>query len=258
MTRKMLAIAAIAAAVCSAQMRGGGFRGGGHRVFTPPPRPATGPIGHGFGNVVFPATGIPNSLYSHPTTFAQRLSATVSGYPGYGIGGRGLNRGRYGPQAGAYAIPVFVGGYGYDYGYAAQQPAPNITIVNAPPTQPSVIINQGYQPDQVRPAMRDYTSENLPEPGAPVQSYQAPIPSNPEGRRGQVRSVDDDKPTIYLVALQDGTVRSALAYWVEGDTVHYISTKYVKSTLPVNSVDVMVSEQLNSERGIDFHIPGRK
>jgi hypothetical protein len=106
--------------------------------------------------------------------------------------------------------------------------------------------------------MRDYTNEPLPESGgAPVQSYQAPIPSNPEGRRGQMRSVDDDKPTIYLLALEDGTVKSALAYWVEGETVHYVTTRYMKTSVPVGSVDIRVSEQLNSERGLDFHIPGK-
>jgi hypothetical protein len=209
---------------------------------------------------VFPATGIPNPLYSHPTTFPQRLAATISGYPGYAVGGgRGNRRGLVGGGIAAYPAPVLVGGYGYgggyDYGYAPP-PAPNITIVNAPPAQPSVIINQGYQPELARPVMRDYSPGQSPEPGA-VHSYQAPIPSNPEGRRGQMRSVDDDKPTIYLLALHDGTVRSALAYWVEGGTVHYVTTKYVKTTVPVDSIDVTLSGQLNSERGVEFHIPGK-
>jgi hypothetical protein len=124
-TRRLLAIGTMAAIACLAQGRGaarggGGGRGGGAgirggggpvHVFTPV-RPSLGPIGHGFGNVVFPATGIPNSLYSFPTTFAQRLSATVSGYPGYAVGGR---QGRRGLVGGGYALPVLVGGYGYGY-----------------------------------------------------------------------------------------------------------------------------------------------
>ena len=30
------------------------------------------------------------------------------------------------------------------------------------------------------------------------------------------RSIMDEKPTIYLVALKDGTIRQAIGYWVQG------------------------------------------
>jgi hypothetical protein len=144
-------------------------------------------------------------------------------------------------------IPLFVGGgYGYGYGaYPPVQPQPNVTVVNAPPQTPSVIINQSYQPDRANPVVRDYTNT---EPT--VSSYQAPIPSNPE----PVRSIDDDKPTIYLIAMNDGLVYSAYAYWVEAGTLHYITTGHAHNQASVSLVDAKVSEQLNQERGIEFRL----
>ena len=254
MTRKVALVVAMTVAVCAGQVRGGGRAGGGRGGYPAPPRPYTAPVGQGFGNVVFPGTGIPN-----PPTYAQRLSATISGNPfPRGVAERGGHRGYgYGGGVIPYAVPVFVGGYGYGYdpGYAASQP--NITIVNAPPQQPSVIINNGYQPDQAKPVMRDYSNDTLPPPAA-LESYQAPVPNNPEGRRGQMRSVDAEKPTVYLVAFKDGVVYSSLAYWVEGDTLHYITTKYAHNRASMDLVDLALSRQLNSERGVEFEIPARK
>ena len=252
MTGKVALVIAMMAAMCAGQVRGGGRA---RAPYPAPPRPYTGPVGQGFGSVVFPGTGIPNQ-----PTYAQRLSSTISGNPiPRAFGDRRPQRGfGYGAGVVPYAVPVFVGGgygYGYDPGYAA--PQPNITIVNAPPQQPSVIINNGYQPDAVKPAMRDYTNESLPPPAA-LESYQAPVPSNPEGRRGQMRSLDADKPTVYLVAFKDGVVYSSLAYWVEGDTLHYITTKYAHNRASVDLVDLPLSRQLNSERGVEFEIPTRR
>lgn len=220
--------------------------------------PRMGPVGRGFGNVVFPGGGTPNPFYNNATTFAQRFGAVMTGYPGYTPGSqhrRGINAGAVIP----YAVPVFVGGYGYGYGY--NEPPPNVTIVNTPPAppQPAVIINQNYTPDRVNPVMRDYTSENLPEsPG--VRSYQAPVPNNPEGTgSGRLRAaVDPEKPTIYLIAFKDGTVYSCYAYWVEGGTMHYITTKYAHNRASVELVDAEVSRQLNDERSVEFELPSKR
>ena len=88
--------------------------------------------------------------------------------------------------------------------YAVQAPAPNVTVINAPQPAPTVIINQNYTPDRPAPVMRDYSNERLPEAAPGLQTYQAPVPNNPEGRRGQVaiRHETDDKPTLRLADLQ--------------------------------------------------------
>ena len=57
----------------------------------------------------------------------------------------------------------------------------------------------------------------LPEPG--VRSLLA-APAPPAA--AQTRSADD-QPTIFLIAMQDHTIRPVIAYWVQGDTLNYIT-----------------------------------
>ncbi len=211
--------------------------------------PRTYGSSHGFGNVVFPGTGsappIINPFYTHPTTHAQRLGATISGFPGYTPGYRpgGGARGRSAPLVVPYAVPVFVGGYGYDY--APPQP---VTVVPAPSMTP-VIINQYYTSEGARPVMRDYSQTPLPETPARMPSNQAPASSLPDPK-----AVREDRPTVYLIAFKDGSIQAAYGFWLDNDTVHYISTKGSHNRVSIELVDRPFSEQLNRERGIEFKL----
>lgn len=241
MTARFLMIIAAAASILSAQGR---VHGGGA-----PPRPSTG-----FGNVVNPSGvqprfGVVNPIYSQPTTFGQRLSGAVSGND-WSVGS--YHRQRW--HGGIVPVPVFIGGgFGGGYGYAGYPaPAPNVTVINAPPTSPSVIINQNYVPDRINPVVREVPDDT---PQTSMTSYQAPIPQNAEGRSlKETGSTIDLKPTIYLIAMKEGQVYASLAYWVEGDTVHYITTKHAHNRVSVNLIDEAVSKQLNNERGLDFKL----
>ena len=156
-----------------------------------------------------------------------------------------------------YAYPVYIGGYGYAYGEPPQQPV--TYVVQQPAPSPAVIINQNYAPDRVNPVMRE-VPENT---GSGLQIRQAPIPSNPEGVRSNkplvfnaspAPGVQDEKATIYLIALKDGTVYSSYAYWLDGDIVHYITTRYDHKQAAVDAVDAPLSEQLNRERDVEFRL----
>ncbi len=199
-----------------------------------------GPVGHGFGNVVFPGG----------TSFPQQLGATVRGGAIPGYHGMAARRSLV-----PVAVPFYVGGYGYGYGSS-----PNVTIINQPPTNPSVIINQNYVAEGAKPVMHDYTNENLPQAAEEtMRSYQAPIPSVPEPpKRGGISGKASDKPTIYLIAFKDGTIYPAYAFWVEGETLHYITTKYSHNRADVELVDATLSEQLNRERSVEFEIKGSR
>jgi hypothetical protein len=246
-----LALAGMLFAQHHGRVIGGSF-GFGHRISP-----------SGFGNILYPGTGgppsIPNPFYRHPTTFAQRLGATVGGFPGYTIGGKSAyGRGRLGgavPIVVPYAVPVYTGfGYGYDYGYAP--PPSNVTVVSPPQPQPSVIINQYYTPEKANPTMQDYTQTPLPESGDQgMRFYQAPIPSFPEGRRqNEEVSPSEAKATIYLIALKNQAIYPAIAYWVEGDTVHYITPQGTHNQVSFSLVDRDFSEELNRERNIEFKL----
>ncbi len=237
----LLAAAVAAPAILPAQIVGG--RGAfPFRTFGSPT---------GFGNINFPATGTPPPItVNFGASFAQRLGATVSGNRGF-LSSPVRGRGRGGFVV-PFAVPVFVGGYGgygYENPYPYGQQEPPVTVVAPPqPAQPPVIINQYYTSDTARPVMRDYSQENLPQPESSMRTYTAPPgPSFPEPNQS--------KASLFLIAFKDGSIYPAIAYWVEGNTVNYITKDGVHNRATIDRVDQPFSEQLNRERGLDFKLP---
>lgn len=195
----------------------------------------------GFGNILYPGTGGPPA--PRQTTrpiFAQpqpriRAAAPVSARP------RRLILPAY------FAMPYyeFPPNYNLGNGYDQQQP-PQQQQPFPYPQAPTVIVNQNFAPEAPRPHMRDYPSGSLPERYRP----------EPE-RRAELRSAEDEKPTIYLIAMKDSTIYSSLAYWLEDETVHYITTQHSHNRASIDLIDRELSIQLNRERGIEFKLPGR-
>jgi hypothetical protein len=191
----------------------------------------------GFGNVVFPAgkptLGTPFTLTNN--SFATQLGNAVAGRPFNGSFRRNFNNGAivYVP----YAYPVFAGGYGYGYGdVPPQQQQPNVTVIY-PPAQPTpVIINQG-QPggpaDVPRSQMQEYMPPQGPA-GADQQTTEAPY---------------------YLLAFKDHSIYSAVGYWVDGDTLHYITAGNIHNQVSLSLVDRELTEQLNKGRGMQVRLP---
>jgi hypothetical protein len=187
-----------------------------------------------FGNVVFPATPGPgyNAFRSVTNTgFAGSLGGVVSGLSPYTGGHR---RAR---SSGVFSYPAYVGGYGYapasdDSGQ--QQPESNVTVVN-PPAGPAVA---GGAPQEAQRVDADAESD--------FHFYQAPSaePSN-------TPPVDD---SYYLIAFKDHTIYSAVAYYVDGDTLHYFTAGNVHNQVSVALVDSQLTEQLNQQRGVEMHL----
>ncbi|MGE5646565.1 MAG: hypothetical protein ACM336_12310 [Acidobacteriota bacterium] len=213
----------------------------------------------GFGRVLFPGTGNQppqtdpfNFPFSQPTTFIQRFGATISGvgYTGVGPGRKDGFRGRDGGSF-PIAYPVFIGGgyygdpsmYGYgDYpGYPPPQQPP-VTIVMPPPQQQSpVIINQypaGAQQEVAQP----------PAGQPDTQMYQAPSEPRPGPDPNQVN---------FFIALKDSSVYTALAYWVEDGTLHYITPEGRHNQVSLALVDRPTSAKLNEGRKVEFRLPAR-
>ena len=215
-----------------------------------------------FGNILFPG-GMPSS-------HAGQLAGTISGsipyvgtspnLGGYGRPGFGGGGGRFRTTVVPYAVPVFVGGgYGgyYQDPYAA--PQPNVTVVIPQQPTPSVVINQHYTPPETpKPVLRDYSRSDLPESGGlrvyeGSKSVPAPAPDAP------VRALADDKPTIYLIALKDSTVRQAIGYWLEDETtLKYVTPKGTINRISIDQVDRETSVQLNAERKLEFDLTRKR
>jgi hypothetical protein len=183
----------------------------------------------GFGSVLFPGLGTAPPLTS---------SFGVVGFRGGFHGG-----GRRGGGVVAYPVPypVVVGGGYYgdpSYGYPPQQPQaqPNITII-MPPQQPNppVTINQ-YGPEGAR------QTGGAEPPSGDAQMYQ-PRP---------------DDQVMFFIALKDSSVYTAVAYWVEDGTLHYITPEGRHNQVSIDLVDRRTSATLNEGRKVEFRLPAEK
>lgn len=137
----------------------------------------------------------------------------------------------YYPRTVAIPYPVFIGGYYYappvasDYGYANPSPV--------------AVFNPDFQTEPVNPTIIDYSNTPLPEPASDTDE----------------NGLKDDQPTIFLIALTDHTVVAAIAYWVDGDTLNWVSRDAKQNHMSLSLVDRAFSKQLNDERHVEFKLP---
>lgn len=203
----------------------GGSRGGGHVGVTP--RRA----GTGFGSVVFPGGDYAGMrLRGVPTGSSWPSFSYWPAYSGY---------------SSYYSYTPFFGGTplgsygGYGYAPAAQQP--NVIVIGgAASAQPApaapVVINQ-FTPQPLRAApavIREYPPQPAPAAEAPETGYRS---------------------DFYLIALKSGLIQAALAYWVEGAELHYVTRDRKHKQVALSAVDRSFSSQLNRERRVPFRLP---
>jgi hypothetical protein len=202
--------------------------GGFGNVVHPGGTPATVPgLQRTTPNVVFPGGGGPRLVVPNPNGRQHR-----------GNGNFGGN------NAAAYAYPVYIGGYGYGYdpSYAAppapaEPQQPNVTVVYPPQPAP-VIINQfGPADPAAAPRPRMYEMPREPE----ADTAPAPV-----------------EPTHFLMAFKDHTIYSAIAYWVDGDTLHYFTAGNTHNQASLSLVDRELTERLNRESGVQVKLPPAK
>jgi hypothetical protein len=206
---KALLTFALLAGTLHAQVAGG--RAAGGVVFANP---------GGYGNVAYPGTGRPSVSAAGQQTGLRN-----------GLGGRRNS-------ASAYGYPVFVGGGYYDqggYGTQQQQQQPNITIINNPPppaAAPVVVINQNFAPP---PQIGDEGSTEATHIFQP--------------QRREVEAASDQSgsaaPHYFLIAYKDHSVYSALAYWVEDKTMHYVTPQQTHNQASLDLIDMDFTKKLN-------------
>jgi hypothetical protein len=203
----------------------------------------------GYGNVVFPGTGGPPAMVDpFAASFPYRLGATIGGYPPYT---GASSRGRRGGAVVPFLYPVYVGGYDYSYPY---QQTPNVTVV-APPqaAAPPVVINQYFGSDAARPGVTEYAPDGREMPPADssgTRTYQAPSNAPAES--------SDGDSVVFFIALKDRSVYTAAAYWVDGETLHYITPRGKHNQTSLALVDRDLSARLNEGQKVDFQLPAGK
>jgi hypothetical protein len=196
--------------------RGGGFgRGGFH-----------GGYGHGFGG------GFRSGGFGHA---GPRFG--FGGYGGFHYGSRyAFPRQFYGGGLGffPYSYPIYsYPSYNYPYYSAYSYPpqAPNIVIYPTETVPPPLSVYE--PPPLLRPEIREYREyRDIPPPS---EKYE---------------------PLIYLIALKNqDNIRAAEAYWMEGETLHYVTLQHAHKQAPLDSIDRALSTKLNRQRRVDFRLP---
>lgn len=109
-------------------------------------------------------------------------------------------------------------------------PAPAVTIITVPavsePQYGTIVINEGRAP-------REW--DRYSEQREPARAEEAP--------RG---------PLIYLLATRQGPIWAAVAYWVEGETLHFVTPQHERKSILLGDLDREMSERLNRERRVEF------
>ncbi|MBI3470126.1 MAG: hypothetical protein HY013_02065 [Candidatus Solibacter usitatus] len=232
-----VALCCFLAAGAYAQRRGGGgggFRGGsgsgGHAGFR-------GGFSSG-GHVGFRG----GAGYGGGVGYRGGGGFGYSGYRSHFYGSRFY--GGFGYYGGSFYRPYYYGSYfypsfyysPYDYSPYYYDPyyyAPPETVYYQPYSYeraPAVVVNQGWRSVNERPAVQEYVRESAP-----------PRESNEE--------------VIYLIAMKDHVIRPAIAYWVDGATLHYVDREHRQREIPLDQIDRRFSEQINRDRRVTFRLP---
>jgi hypothetical protein len=183
--------------------------------------------GGGFGNVLFPGGYVPGQT---------RPTAGVHAGP--------AQHGRRfpGPRGGgAVFIP-----YAYPYYLYDSAPAEAAPQAPAPAPPPTIIINNNYIPERsAGPVVREYNFE--PAASAPADGVRVYGASPAADSQGEERK-------SVLIAFKDHTIYAAFTYWLEGETLHYVTNHGTHNQVSLGLVDRELSERLNRERGVEFHL----
>ena len=197
-----------------------------------------------------PVRGLTNPFGSTAAIAGQSRPLGGIPAPSYGSGRRGGHYGR-GYGAGIYGFATWVPGYwdlpgepvGGPYSYtwpsygATAPPAPPAPMAPAAPAPPPpVIINNYYgYPPPPGPESGQGQPEGAARPGDPLAEPQ----------------------NYYLIVYKDHSIHAALAYWVEGGTLHYVTTDNAHNQVSLDLVDIAASTKLNSDHNVPFSVAGK-
>jgi hypothetical protein len=156
---------------------------------------------------------------------------------------------RAGPRTSVVIVPwpIYDSGYTADRSGNDQPDDPGQTAATESSPAPPVIIDQ-----------------SLVAPQAPVQpGVINPRDGKPACVNAQCNAIrpqaaEEIRPTIYLLVFKDHRIMQALGYWMEAETLHYVSIEYGFNQASISLIDRDLSQRLNDERGVAFTLPVAK
>ncbi|MGB7759467.1 MAG: hypothetical protein WBL61_06545 [Bryobacteraceae bacterium] len=116
------------------------------------------------------------------------------------------------------------------------------------------------------PADQSYTDSSEAVAGAAADDS-SPAPRSARASEPPVHSLILDmedmdatppaEPVHYYIALKDCHVYLAVAYWVQGDTLHYFLPGNTHNQVSLSLVDRDLTRRLNRESGTEVRLPGK-
>jgi len=147
-------------------------------------------------------------------------------------------------------------GYGYSGGYGEPAPPPDYSTNYAPPAQqqPPVIINQtfvnGMPAGSAQAPVYDQGGQPADPTDGETRTYQSPAPTPQEWAMSEGH--------YYLIAYKDHSVYTALAYWMEGGALHYVTPQNIHNQVSLNLLDLELTKKLNAGRGLSFNLQSQR
>jgi len=143
-------------------------------------------------------------------------------------------------------------GYGYPMGYSTFNTPANPALYYTPPLEPQgsaapVIINQYF-------GSRKITTQTENGGSSTTESDSANPAANPTSNPGDPIGQPQN---YYLIAYKDHSIYSALAYWLEGDTLHYVTTQNTHNQASLALIDLDQTFKLNAGNNVPFSLSGK-
>jgi hypothetical protein len=158
------------------------------------------------------------------------------------------------PTAGYPAVVSYPYADGSYYGYEPPQAQfiNNYSPGNYPATmgngaadqQPVVIVNQYFRPDQAPVPQTSSTTTTQATNVAQAAAPSTTVANKP------------DQP-YFLIAMKDTTIYAASAYWVENNTLNYVTLQGNENQVSLDLVDRDLSKRLNRDRSVAFGLPAQ-
>ena len=212
------------------------------------------PGGSGHGNILTPGTPGENTTPQHPALAAPpgsiRPSQFGDAFDDRFVRGRG-RRGFRGPTVILpYGVPLYYPYYGSSSHYVIEVPA---GMATGSSSEHVVTVDPGAQaePERLPESKIFEVRPRTPGPrgaGGEVEE----VPLEPDARGLGAAEDNPEEPFFHLIALKGGLIYAAREHWLEGNTLHYITTQGDRYVVPLAEVDLGFSERLNRERGMQF------
>jgi hypothetical protein len=92
--------------------------------------------------------------------------------------------------------------------------------------------------------------------GAPPATFDTAVPEiNLNGCENPIGPPPSEYTNIFFIALNDGSVHTAIAYWVEAGTLHYMTPEYIHNQVSLALVDQKTSAALNGSQSVPLAPP---